>query len=101
MDLRPMRPGVWYALAPLVSSLLFAQTTDTATLQGHILDQTKSPISGALVTVTSSISTLHRTARTDAEGAFFVTSLPLEASYTIVATKEGFADGKLGGLVLQ
>jgi hypothetical protein len=96
-----MRPGVWYALAPLVSSLLFAQTTDTATLQGHILDQTKSPISGALVTVTSSISTLHRTARTDAEGAFFVTSLPLEASYTIVATKEGFADGKLGGLVLQ
>jgi hypothetical protein len=71
MKARLTRPAVWFAWAPaLVSPLLFAQTTDTAILQGHILDQTRSPISGALVTVTSSISTLRRTARTDTEGAF-------------------------------
>jgi hypothetical protein len=72
MKVRLTRPAVWFAWgAPaLVSPLLFAQTTDTAILQGHILDQTRSPISGALVTVTSSISTLRRTARTDTEGAF-------------------------------
>ena len=85
----------------LYGANLFAQTTDSAVLQGRVVDQVKLPVSGALITVVSSLSSLQRTAQSDADGGFTIAGLPLAASFNLVAKKDGFTDGKLNGLVLQ
>jgi hypothetical protein len=85
----------------LFSSALLAQTPDTATIYGHVLDQSRTPVRGVAVTVTSTRSPVKRAAETDIEGDFTITALPVGASYSVTATKEGFATAKLANVALQ
>jgi len=48
-------------LAVVVPMALWAQTPDTATLEGHITDQSKAPVNAAEVVVTNPITGLRRT----------------------------------------
>jgi hypothetical protein len=77
------------------------QTPDTATIQGHVLDQSQAPAPGVVVTLTTAGSPAKRTAQTDSHGDFTFAGLPVAAAYTITATKEGFAAGKQAALSLQ
>ncbi len=85
----------------LFSVSLLAQTPDTATIHGHILDQSRGAVSGAEISLTKAGSPLKRTARTDQQGDFTVTSLPVDGNYTITATKAGFAPAKQAGIALE
>jgi hypothetical protein len=85
-------------LAIAASMALLGQTPDTATLEGHITDQSKAPVDAVAVVVTNPITGLRRTARTGADGNFAITGLPAGTNYNLTATKEGFAASVLNNL---
>jgi len=49
---------------------LLAQTPDTATLRGQVMDQSHAAITGVEVKITNTLTGAERTARTDASGSF-------------------------------
>jgi hypothetical protein len=75
-------------LAPLS---LAAQTPDTATLRGRVLDPSQSLVRGVAVVVRNTETGLSRTATSDAHGEFAVEALPVSGEYEVSATKDGFA----------
>ncbi len=79
---------------------LRAQTPDTATIRGHIMDTSRGAVAGADVTLTASGSGLKRTAQSDDQGDFTITTLPVDSTYTVTATKAGFGPAKLAGIVI-
>ncbi len=72
-----------------------AQTPDTASIQGHVVDQSHEPVGGAQVAITSSLTGLARSAQTNNDGVFTITGLPVAATYNIRVAKEGFAEAKM------
>ncbi len=90
-----------FLVSGFVLSTAFGQTPDTAAIQGRIVDAAHNPVSGVSVTVAGSISAPKRVAQTDDAGTFVVTALPVDSAYSITATKNGFAPGKLASIALQ
>src|ERR1035438_5015538 len=83
---------VWLFACSLVLS---AQTPDTATIHGRVVDQSHAAVAGVEVAVTNSQTGLKRTAQTESSGDFSITGLPVSGSYTISASKQGFATASL------
>jgi hypothetical protein len=79
---------------------LAGQTPDTATLHGSVVDQTHAGIAGAQITVTNSLTGLHRTTVTNGTGNFYMGGLPIAGSYGASAQKDGFAAAHLDGISL-
>jgi hypothetical protein len=90
-------------LAVFLSALAaaFAQTPDTATINGHVTDQSRAGVAGVQVTVKNTQSGLERKTETSGSGDFTIVALPIAGAYDIAATKQGFADGQLKHVVLQ
>jgi len=84
-----------------LAATLPAQTRDTAAIHGRIPDQSRAPVAGVAVTVSSTLSILKRAAEADAQDEFTVTALPLDADYNITAMKTGFGPGKVTALTLE
>lgn len=78
-----------------------AQTVDTASIRGRVVDERQAPVSGVVVTLGSSNTALKRSAETEAQGEFTFASLPLDAGYSLTAVKAGFAPAKVGNIGLQ
>ena len=78
-------------LSIFTSLLVSAQTPDTATIRGRVVDQMHGGIAGADVTVTNRLTGRHQTVTTDAIGSFYVGGLPVSGSYSASAAKTGFA----------
>jgi Carboxypeptidase regulatory-like domain/TonB dependent receptor len=90
------KTGFWLALAFSLS----AQTPDTATIQGQVVDQSRAGIGGVQVKVKSTLTGLQRTLDTDGFGRFSLSGLPIAGNYDITASKPGFADAQLSGVTL-
>jgi Carboxypeptidase regulatory-like domain/TonB dependent receptor len=75
----------------LFSLLALAQTPDTATLRGQVIDQTRAAVPMVQVTVTNTLTGLKRNAQTDDSGNYSIAGLPIGA-YDVVANKQGFAE---------
>src|SRR5258708_2141098 len=86
----------------LLASLLHltAQTPDTATIHGQVVDQTRSAVAGVQVTVRNTQTGLERTAPTDSSGKFSLPGLPISGKYDITASKPSFAQAHLSGMTL-
>ncbi|HEX3744755.1 MAG TPA: TonB-dependent receptor [Bryobacteraceae bacterium] len=84
----------------VATAILFAQTPDTATIHGHVIDQSHAGISGVTLTATNTQSGLKRSATSDAAGNFSLPGLPIAGTYTVAATKAGFTDATLDKLRL-
>src|SRR5208282_1522147 len=80
-------------LTCLFALLLAAQTPDTATLRGQVIDQTHAAVPMVQVTVTNNLTGLKRTAQTDDSGNYSIAGLPI-GGYDVVASKQGFAEMK-------
>lgn len=93
-------PPFLFFLVLAFCALSFAQTPDTATLNGHIADQSESSVEGVDVTVTNALSGLTRTTQTTQSGNFSFLGLPVAGTYTVTAAKSGFATAKSGDLRL-
>ncbi len=87
-------------LCAFFPSRLFAQTPDTATIQGRVVDQSSAAVAGAQITVTNSATGEKRTAQTDASGNFSIAGLPITGNYAVTVHKDGFADGQASALAL-
>src|ERR1700761_744393 len=64
-------------LCLLFNSKFAAQTPDTATLSGTVLDPSRAAVPDAEVTVTNTATKFHRSVTTDARGNFFLSGLPI------------------------
>jgi len=74
---------------------LCAQTPDTATIHGQVVDQSHAGIPAVQVTAKNTLTNLERTAQTDASGKFTIAGLPVAGNYDLTAVKEGFAEARL------
>ena len=95
-----MRLGKAISILLLLVANLPAQTPDTATLHGQVVDQNGAAVAGAQITVTNGLTELRRTAITDSSGHFWLPGLPIAGSYEVRANKEKFAEARLDGLTL-
>ncbi len=77
-----------------------AQTPDTATLTGTIQDATHAAVPGASGSITNQLTGLHRTTHTSASGDFSLTALPIAGTYTVEASRPGFAPASLQHITL-
>ncbi|MBV9226911.1 MAG: TonB-dependent receptor [Acidobacteriaceae bacterium] len=79
---------------------LLAQTPDTATLHGQVVDQNQAAVVSAQITVTNRLTELRRTTSTDLFGNFWMPGLPIVGSYEVRANKQRFVEAHLDGLTL-
>ena len=86
-------------LTCLFSFFLVAQTPDTATLRGQVIDQTHAAVPMVQVTVTNTLTALKRTVQTDDSGNYSIAGLPI-GTYDVVAVKQGFAEMKPANVTL-
>src|SRR5215469_951539 len=89
----------FFCLLLLTTSAL-AQTPDTATLRGEVLDQTGAAVPGVTVTVTNGLTGLSRSAPTDSTGHFSFAGLPIAGSYEVSAAMQGFMATPATGIAL-
>src|SRR5215470_7572961 len=69
---------------------LVAQTPDTATLRGQVMDPSRAAVGDAQIELTNGVSGFQRIARSYASGKFVVSGLPA-GTYTLSAQKDKFA----------
>src|SRR5580704_14925394 len=98
-----MHRSLIYRSAALLSFslLLAAQTPDTAAIHGRVVDPSHAPAAGVAIKITNSLTSVDRTAQTDASGDFSLLGLPIAGTYTITATKSGFTDAKVDKITLE
>ncbi|HSB27236.1 MAG TPA: carboxypeptidase-like regulatory domain-containing protein, partial [Pyrinomonadaceae bacterium] len=85
--------SVLYCLVALIASGLFASVcaqTVTGTLQGTVVDSSGSVIPGADVVIKNTETGQERTLRTNGEGVYIATFVPL-GRYTVSASATGFS----------
>jgi hypothetical protein len=83
------------------ATLLSAQTPDTASIHGQVTDQNHAAVAGAQIKAVNPLSKAERTAQTTDSGSFSLEGLPIAGTWTVTATKSGFADGSVADLTLQ
>lgn len=89
------------ALFLIFSALnLFSQTTDTATIRGRVIDQTRAVVGGVRVSVRNDATGVERSAESSADGNFTLAGLPVGGAYELTAEKQGFSSAKLSAIVL-
>ncbi len=69
-----------------------AQTPDTATIRGTVVDATQAPIGGARIAVHNELTGETRIVDSSATGHFSLAGLPVTGEYSVSATRSGFAD---------
>jgi hypothetical protein len=88
-----------FRLLLLTCLLVSAQTPDTSTLRGQVVDQTHAAVPMVQVTATNTLTAFKRTAQTDESGNYSIAGLPIGA-YDVVAGKQGFAEMKPANVTL-
>ena len=96
------RPGAFVTVVWFHFFLsLQAQTPDTATIHGQVLDASHAAVSGVEITVKNSQTGYQRATRSDDTGQFSVVGLPIAGGYEVTAAKPGFADARAADLTLE
>jgi outer membrane receptor protein involved in Fe transport len=83
------------------ASFAFAQTPDTGSIRGQILDPNGAAIVGADVAATNQVTGFHRQTTTDETGRYAITNLPLTGSYKVSVSFKGFGAKDLAEVVLR
>ncbi|HEY6348722.1 MAG TPA: TonB-dependent receptor [Candidatus Angelobacter sp.] len=84
----------------LVSSMLFAQATATATLEGTVVDRTQAVVGGADVTLVSKATGETRHAKTNAAGEYRFEAIPA-GIYNVKTTAQGFSAAEAKNVEVQ
>jgi len=85
----------------LSSPTIYAQTIDTSTIRGQIVDQNRAAIVGAEIIAVNQVTGLRRTARSDDSGNYTITNLPLTGAYKVNVSSSDFAVKELGDIELR
>jgi hypothetical protein len=78
----------------LMGMSLAAQTPDTATVRGTVVDVNHAAVAGAHIAVHNDVTGETRVADSTAAGHFSLAGLPVSGEYSVVATKTGFAEAE-------
>lgn len=78
----------------LAGASLAAQTPDTATIRGTVVDATHAPIGGARIAVHNDLTGETRVVDSSAAGRFSLAGLPVTGEYSVAATRNGFAEAE-------
>jgi hypothetical protein len=84
-------PVALVLLLSFLSCALYAQTSDTATIQGNVMDAAQAGVPGAHLVITNELTGLVRQTVSNEAGRFFLTGLPAAGEYEVRVTKDGFA----------
>ena len=95
-----MPPGLSKVSLLALGMCLSAQTPDSATIRGHVVDETRAGIPGVQVTAKNTQSGLERATQTDDTGHFSLAGLPVSGKYEITAQKSNFAEARLNDVTL-
>ena len=87
-------------LVSLLAACAAAQTPDTATIHGHVVDASHAPVAGVAITVSNTQTNLQRKTNTDSDGNFSLAGLPIAGKYNLDAAKQGFAGSHVEDLTL-
>ena len=87
--------------ALLCAHTLRAQTNDTATIRGQVLDPNRAAITQAKVLATNELTGFSREVETDGEGRYTIAGLPLTGKYKLSVTYSGFAPLRLTDIELR
>jgi len=68
-----------------------AQSPDSATVQGRVVDPSQAAIEGVTISVTNTVTGFQRTTRSDSSGSFAFAGLPALGGYNLEISKQGFA----------
>jgi hypothetical protein len=98
---RALRFNALIVALTLFSLSSLAQTIDTATVRGQVVDQNRAAIVGAEIVLTNELTGLRREARTDGEGYYTIPNLPLTGKYKLTVSGQGFAGNELNGIELR
>ncbi len=85
------RSFAWALLLLLTATALIAQTTDTASIRGSVVDSNGAAVSGATITLDNLATGAHRTAQSDVHGGYTFGALPANGTYRIRIAGSGFA----------
>jgi outer membrane receptor protein involved in Fe transport len=85
----------------MAATSVVAQTIDTATMRGQVVDQQHAAIAKAQVVVTNQVTGLSREIETDAGGYFTIAALPLTGAYRLQVSGPGFAVKDIEGIDLR
>jgi hypothetical protein len=77
-----------------------AQTPDTATIHGQVVDPSRAPVAGVHVSAKNAQTGIERTAQSDSSGNFSMAGLSVAGAYDITASKDGFAEADLKAVTL-
>lgn len=87
-------------LAALLFAAVVAGQTPTATLVGRVTDSSQAPVAGATIQVRSATTNEVRTAQSQSDGEYTVSSLP-PGAYEVTIDHAGFRQVRETGLELQ
>ena len=94
-------PGLLAGIILFGSVASLAQTPDTASIRGQIVDSNGAAIPGAQIVLTNEQTGLRREARSDSSGTYAITSLPLTGGYQLSVSAPNFAAQKRSELQLR
>ena len=80
--------------------LAWGQAVSTSQIKGTVMDQTGLAVPGAEIKLTQTDTGLVRTTKTDSQGAYLLTNLPV-GPYQLEVTKQGFSQYLQTGITLQ
>jgi hypothetical protein len=89
------------ALLFSLSALLMAQTPDTASIRGQVVDQSHEPVADVRIQLVNTLNQAERSAQSDNSGYFSLEGLPIAGAWSVTATKPNFADAHVANLTLQ
>ncbi len=95
-----MRIIATLSVCALSIALAWAQSQNTAQIQGTIQDASGAPVPGAQITVIQTATGLNRMVTSETDGTYVFPNLPT-GPYRLEVTKEGFSKYVQTGIVLQ
>jgi hypothetical protein len=89
-----------FCLSACAPVLALAQTPDTATLQGVVVDESGAAVVGATLTVRDELTNTTRTVFSDNKGNMYVAGLPVDSPYEVTVGKASFLSAQVQHLTL-
>ena len=93
--------GLLAGLILFASVASLAQTPDTASIRGQIVDSNGAAIPGAQIVLANEQTGLRREAQSDSSGTYAITSLPLTGGYKLKVSAPNFAAQERSALQLR
>lgn len=84
-----------------LTTAVFAQTADTASIRGRVTDASGAPLAGATATLETANVGASRTATSNSAGDYAFGTLPVGGSYRLTVSSTGFAPAVHGPFVLR